>query len=355
MVVIRSAVKSDLDPLVELASQAGVGLTNLPKDRSLLKKRIDRSIASVAALPIDRPGGESYLFVMEDIEKKRVVGACGIVSKVGGYEPFYSYQIETSVFESKVIKINKEVPILKLVEQHDGPCEIGSLFLHPDYRGDGNGRLLQLVRFMFIANFPDAFETTIVSELRGVIDENGHSPFWDNLGAYFFGIDFAEADRLSVVNKKFIADLMPDHPIYIPLLPKSAQEVIGKPHQDGVRAVKNLEAEGFKFSGMVDIFDAGPVLSCQRDQVRAIRQSKVAPLIGVSEQPIDSEIHIIGTTTADFRAIKGPVQVTEHGIKLTTECARALRVPVGEPIRYVKLKPESSAQSASPLQRAGPH
>jgi arginine N-succinyltransferase len=120
MVVIRAAAKNDLDPLVELASQAGVGLTNLPKDRSLLKKRIDRSLASFGALPIDRPGGESYLFVMEDIETKRVVGACGIVSKVGGYEPFYSYQIETSVFESKVIKINREVPILKLVEQHDG-------------------------------------------------------------------------------------------------------------------------------------------------------------------------------------------------------------------------------------------
>jgi arginine N-succinyltransferase len=192
---------------------------------------------------------------------------------------------------------------------------------------------------MFIANFPDAFETTVVSELRGVIDDHGHSPFWDNLGAYFFGIDFAEADRLSVVNKKFIADLMPDHPIYIPLLPKSAQEVIGKPHKDGVRAVKNLEDEGFKFSGMVDIFDAGPVLSCQRDQIRTIRQSRVTPLIGVSEQPIDSPVHIIGTTTADFRAIKGAVDVSDHGIKLTTECARALRVPVGEPIRYVELKP----------------
>jgi len=32
------------------------------------------------------------------------------------------------------------------------------------------------------------------------------------------------------------------------LLPKSAQDVIGKPHKDSVAAVKNLEAEGFVFA-----------------------------------------------------------------------------------------------------------
>ena len=41
------------------------------------------------------PGGESYLFVMEDSESKKVIGACGIVSKVGGFQPFYGYRIET--------------------------------------------------------------------------------------------------------------------------------------------------------------------------------------------------------------------------------------------------------------------
>ena len=245
MVFIRPVAKTDLDPLVDLASRAGAGLTNLPRDRGLLKKRIDKSVNCFASFPPERPGGESYLFVMEDSPSGAVVGACGIMAKVGGYEPFYSYKIETTVFESKQIKVHKEVPILMLVEDHDGPCEIGSLFLHPDYRGDGNGRLLQLVRFMFMADHPDAFESTVVSELRGVSSDAGQSPFWDALGAHFFGIDFPEADRLSIVNKKFIADLMPEHPIYIPLLPKSAQDVIGRPHKDGAHAMKNLEAEGF--------------------------------------------------------------------------------------------------------------
>jgi arginine/ornithine N-succinyltransferase beta subunit len=51
-------------------------------------------------------------------------------------------------------------------------------------------------------------------------------------GRHFFGIDFGEADRLSVVNKKFIADLMPDHPIYIPLL---AEDCAGRHRQAAPR------------------------------------------------------------------------------------------------------------------------
>ena len=83
---------------------------------------------------------------------------------------------------------------------------------------------------------------------RNARPKQGRSPFWDALGRHFFGIDFAEADRLSVINKKFIAELMPKHPIYIPLLPEEAQDVIGKPHRESVRTVKNLEEEGFTFS-----------------------------------------------------------------------------------------------------------
>src|SRR5947207_10372792 len=189
MVVIRPVSVADLQPLLDLAELAGVGLTTLPKDRELLTNRIQKSERSLERLS-DRPSGDSYLFVMEDLETRKVVGASGIVSKVGGFEPFYSYKIEKVLFESKAIHVRKEVPLLRLHEEHDGPCEIGSLFLHPDYRHSGNGRLLQLVRFLFIAEHPQSFEPLVVSEIRGVSDANGNSPFWDAVGAHFFGIDF---------------------------------------------------------------------------------------------------------------------------------------------------------------------
>src|SRR5439155_9280065 len=114
MVIVRPVANSDLDGLVDLAALAGVGLTTLPKDRALLSKRIARSVEAFRKFP-DRPGGESYLFVMEHLpttpvsergfprtprdredpdraappRPAHIIGACGIVSKVGGFQPFY--------------------------------------------------------------------------------------------------------------------------------------------------------------------------------------------------------------------------------------------------------------------------
>src|SRR5687768_13582696 len=132
MVVVRPVIMEDLDALAELAGLAGVGLTTLPKDRALLAKRIEASETAFRKF-VDKPGGESYLFVMDDLSSRRVSGACGIVSKVGGFQPFYGYRIESQLFESNVINVHEEVPILTLVEDHAGPAEIGSLFLHPDW------------------------------------------------------------------------------------------------------------------------------------------------------------------------------------------------------------------------------
>lgn len=339
MVVIRPVTPLDVEGLLELASLAGVGLTTLPKDRELLAKRIRRSVDSFKIVT-DRPGGESYLLVMEDLESKRVIGACGITSKVGGFQPFYAYKIDSVRFESEFIGVKKDVPILRLDEEHDGPCEIGSLFLHPEFRRNGNGRMLQLVRFLFMAEHPHRFESTVVSEIRGMLDDKGCSPFWDALGTHFFDIDFAEADRLSVVNKKFIAELMPRHPIYIPLLPPEAQAVIGKPHRDSERAVTNLETEGFTFANMVDIFDAGPVLSCERDEIRTVRNSRRHRIAGIADQPSDSPRYMIGTTAEHFRACMAPLDVlADNEVRISRDVAAALECSVGDSVRVVEMSP----------------
>jgi arginine N-succinyltransferase len=332
MVVVRPVSSADLDQLCDLAALTGVGLTTLPQDRQYLSKRIRNAQRAFESIP-DKPGGESYLFVMEDLATHKIVGTSGMVSKVGGFEPFYSYAIEKAVFHSDVIAVNKEVPLLKLHEQHDGPAEIGTLFLHPDFRHGGNGRLLQLVRFLFMAEFPDAFEKIVVSEMRGVSDEQGHSPFWDAIGRHFFDIDFRRADYLSIVNKRFIADLMPRHPIYIPLLPADAQRVIGQPHEASKPAVKNLEAEGFRFANEVDIFDAGPVYSCARENIRTIRESRRAMLKEIVQQ-VESERFMIATSGKEFRAVQGNVLVAQDGVTVDAETANALELNVGEQIRF---------------------
>src|ERR1700722_4357742 len=101
MLVIRPVSLDDLDRLYELAAGTGYGLTSLPRDRELLQSKIVESQESFAR-PAHKPHGDSYLFVLEDTKTGRAVGTTGIVSKVGGFEPFYAYQVETAVAESEV-------------------------------------------------------------------------------------------------------------------------------------------------------------------------------------------------------------------------------------------------------------
>jgi arginine N-succinyltransferase len=323
-----------------------VGLTTLPKDCDLLKRRIAKSLRSMEQIP-DRPGGETYLFVMEDSATRKIVGASGVVSKVGGFEPFYAYKIKKELHQSKELKVHKEISVLRLVHEHNGPAEIGSLFLSPEYRGRDAGRLLQLSRFLFVAEHPEAFAPLVVSELRGVIDAAGRSAFWDALGRHFFDIEFRQADYLSVVSKNFIADLMPRQPIYIPLLPKAAQDVIGKVHESSKPALKNLEDEGFSFNGMVDIFDAGPCVSCERDQIRTVRESHVAAIEEISTKPIDSPVYLIATHQGEFRVCTASMAVSDSKARIGTEAAEVLGIKTGQEVRFSLLRPSGKTRAAT--------
>lgn len=339
MQVMRPIREDDLDTLLELAHLTTYGLTTLPRDRELLAGRIAESRQGFAKLT-QKPRGESYLFVMEDTEKRKAIGTCAIFSKVGGFEPFYAYRIETSVHHSEMLKVHKEVPTLHLVTDHDGPCEIGSLFLAPDYRKGGLGRMLSLSRFLFMAEHPTLFDPVVIAEMRGVIDEQGKSPFWDAVGSHFFVIDFPTADYLSVVDKRFIAELMPKHPIYIPLLPQAAQEVIGQVHERTVPARKLLESEGFVFCDMVDIFEAGPVLRCKRDEIRTVRECVRATVTGIDEAiAAESPAYLVSNTARDFRACQAKLTVESgNQVRLERVAAEALGVKAGDAVRYVTMK-----------------
>jgi arginine N-succinyltransferase len=337
MNVIRPVRLDDLDGLFELSGKAGFGLTSLPNDKELLRERIEESVRSFE-LCSQRPMGELYLFVMEDLDRKAIIGTSCIVSKVGGFEPFYAYRIQKTVHASETLGVRKEIETLHLVKEHSGPCEIGGLFLHPDARRHGNGRVLSLFRFLFMAERRERFEPLIIAEMRGVVDENGHSPFWEAIGHHFFEIDFPKADYLSSRNKRFIADLMPTCPIYVPLLPQDARDVVGKVHEKTQPAIKMLQDEGFRFTGLVDIFEAGPVISCRLNDIRAVRESLNAVVDEITSENIDSGKFVITNTSEDFRACMGPVGLEkDRGLRLNTETARALNVKVGDTVRFSPL------------------
>ena len=218
------------------------------------------------------------------------MGTASVIARIGGYEPFYTYRIRQETFTHEPLAIHKTIKVLHLEADHDGPSELGSLYLHPQFRKAGLGRLLSLSRLLFMARFPQRFRSRVIAEFRGWFDENGRSPFWDQVGQHFFEREFDEADFLSGIgNKEFIKDLMPEYPIYLPLLPEIVQERIGKVHRDTEAAVAILRKEGFKRTNAVDIFDAGPMFECKLSQLRITRSVRQLSTVALDASIIGVE------------------------------------------------------------------
>jgi arginine N-succinyltransferase len=348
MYVIRPITLDDLPALLDLTRQTGFGLTTLPNDEKLHRRRIREALRGFEKMADDDPPiGETYLFVLEHVPTGEVCGTAGIVSKVGGFEPFYAYRIETELHHSAVLHVRKEIRTLHLVQMHSGPCEIGTLFLSPKHRAGGNGRLLSLSRFLFMAHFPAYFDPMVIAEMRGVVDDRGHSPFWEAVGRHFFDIDYPKADYLSMVNKRFIADLMPKHPIYIPLLPEAARAVVGEVHEQTRPALRIVQDEGFECCDMVDIFEAGPIVRCALSEIRAVRESRTATVADTELAPIpsDGEPMLIANGQVPFRVVRAPlVRRADGAVSIAADAAGALNVKPGDPVRYVTMRRRPSAQ-----------
>ncbi len=339
MLVVRCVRIDDVDPLFQLIQKSEYGLTTLKISKDKLQERIEQSLFAFSQTKA-RPSGQPYVFVMEDMTNGKIVGTVAIYSKVGGYEPFYSYEIKKTLHESVELGIRKEIDVLHLRVEHNGPTEIGSLFLSPDYWGGGHGRLLSMSRFLFMAEFPSRFEQEVVAEMRGVVHADGRSPLWSAIGSHFFQIEFPKAETLSSESKKFIADLMPKHPIYIPLLSEEAQAVIGRVHPNTEPALAMLKKEGFEFRQLVDIFDGGPTMHCDFKKVRAIRESRRLRIKDIMKV-VDGPELLLSNADLDYRSCLGKIIVDESGATIDQVTALQLELRVGDDLRCVELKPKS--------------
>lgn len=334
--LIRPIEKSDLDAIFELAKQTGPGMTSLPADKVLLSKKIQESENAFKIEPLS-PGSESYRLVME--VDSEIVGIAGIRAKTGGFEPFYSYEMKHARHSSPSLKVDKEIPYLELSQEYDGPTIIGSLFLSPKMRGHGLGGFLSYSRFMFMADHPERFTAEVIAEMRGVINEDGKSPFWEATVRHFFNIEYDEADYLSAKDKGFIGDLMPKYPIYIPLLRDEAIEVIGEVHKHTKPALKYLMDEGFKRDAHVDIFDAGPRIIAKTSEIKTIKESESKQITAVMDtKDIDNcSDYIISNSRIDFRLSKAKVLFCENNqIALQQKDMYKLGVKLGDYVRIRK-------------------
>jgi len=344
MFFVRPIARDDLPAVLALSERTGTGLTTLPANRERLAARIERSVASFAGTATR--GDACYVFVLVESAAHRVVGIAAIEAAVGLAEPWYNYHVGTQVHASRALDVYTAAPTLFLANDHTGHTELCSLFLDHGHRHARNGPLLAKSRLLFIAEFADRFAPKIIAELRGKLDADGKSPFWEGLGRHFFAMEYSTADYLTGIGRKsFVAELMPHHPVYVNLLPESARAAIGEVHADTKPARALLEQEGFRYEGYVDIFDAGPTLECFRDNVHAIRQSAVLTVEIGEEDPVPDSLTddvlwlVANRSLQDFRVLVVAAPARADRFPLKPYAASTLGVTEGDTVRAVPLAP----------------
>ena len=315
MFVVRPVEPNDIDALESLLALAPSGVHTLPRTREAVAALIERSVASFAA-HVDIPSEESYLFVLEDPAQGELLGTAALHAQAGSNGTYFAFRNDVIQQVSRDLNISHSVHALTLCSELTAYSQLSGFTLrHRDNPGP-EAALLSRARLLFAVLAPHRFGDRFFVPLAGVTDEHGQSPFWDALGRKFFKMDFLDAERIigGARNRTLIVELMPHYPVYVPLLPGPAQEVMGQIHPEGELAFRMLTVEGFVADEYIDIFDGGPILQAHKNALRSFCGSmvrRVATAAGPTTLPTrsgpDSMVnYAVASGERDFRAIVLP-------------------------------------------------
>lgn len=340
MLVVRPARTADLPALERLAGSATPSLTNLPAHRDRLEERITRS-QRVFNRAVDFPGDEHYTFVLEDLEREEVVGTATIRAQAGATDAYYTYRQETLIHASQQLNVRREVQTLALSHEVSEATLLCALWLDSRYHGTSAESLLRRARLMFIAQYPERFAETLAVAFPGYLDADGDSPFWHSVGRHFFVRSYQEMNHIAGVrSKSFVAEVMPQFPLYLSLLTPQARAAIGREHPAHEVALEEMLAEGFVRSRHVDIFDAGPVIKAERGRLESVRQAAWHPVrIRPAHVLPDAEPAMVANQKlGDFRCVVARYALSPTGqLMLSAQHAEVLGVEEGRAVLVAPL------------------
>ncbi len=321
--LIRPVKQSDADNLLELVQGSSGGLSSLQPRLDYLKDYIARAETSFSgAMPLDYP--HKYLMGMFEAETDRLVGCAAVKTCVGVDAPFINFDLKGDAPDQ----------YLEASSRFNGATEVGSLFLHSDYRTGGLGRYLAKVRYLLMASEPWRFGDTVIAELRGICGAEG-SPLYDYLFKDRLEKSFLEADKEYFDrNPDALGGIVPIGRIQTAGLPLYVRASIAQPHESGRAAMRLLQREGFIFSGTIDLFDAGPILSAYRDTIRTIMNSRSAPIRAASEDKLTETILVSAGKVSDFRAVVTLGADSDAGPAVSANALEMLDCQEGETVRY---------------------
>lgn len=306
---IRAALPPDEADLLELARY--LDTVNLPHDTAEVRHVLESSSDGFSGNTGD-PRRRQYVFVVRDLERDRAVGTAMIIGQLGRKDaPYIYFQVRTEEAYSPALDKHFVHKVLQIGYSYAGPTEIGGLVMHPEYRRapEKLGMLISYVRFLFIAARRADFQDRLLAELLPPLETDGTSHLWEAVGRHFTELSYREADRLSKHNKSFIQSLFPDGDIYVSLLAKDAQDVIGKvgPQTRGVE--KMLKRIGFRYVDRIDPFDGGPHFMANTNEVSLVeRTARARVKRGVLHHGKKALVARIYDAPPWFRAIAIPVE-----------------------------------------------
>jgi arginine N-succinyltransferase len=338
MLALRPVELTDLPQLQRLARESLVGVTSLPDDTERLRERILDSCASFDK-DVQGHGPENYFFVLEDLSTRNLVGCSEILATAGFSEPFYSLRNRHFTSASRELNIEHGVPALSLCHDLSGHTLLRGFHIDAALVRTPFSELLSRARLLFIAAHSQRFAEAVITEIVGFSSDDGRSPFWDAVGKHFFDLPYAEAERLcGLESRTFLAELMPQYPIYVPMLPQAAQDCIGRIHPDGQEAFDILELEGFETNSYVDLFDGGPTLYARTSSIRSIARSQIGTVKPGSPIDVRGRYLVSNDSLKDYRAIVAELDYNAgQSVVLSAEMCEALNVTEGSPIRLIAL------------------
>ena len=330
---IRPVRPEDYNQLREFARQTGGGMTNLPDDDDALRERIDFAVKSFER-GATAPGGEVYMMALED--EGRILGTAGVFSAIGLKEGFINYKLIDEVHYSAEYDRTTRRTVLMPSHDFTACAEVGMLFVSPEARRGGWGKLLARARYLFIAQKPQIIADHICAELRGWRGADGEQPFWESVGRHFFEMDFVDADHHNATHgNQFIQDLMPRHPVYTVFLSEAARACIGRPHDSAKAAYDMLIEEGFEWDNYIDIFDGGPLVDAKTSQIRTIRESRMKRVFATGDVANGGTYLMAAGAVSTFRCVRDMAQIDGDSLIISKATAKALNVKVGDGVRCV--------------------
>ncbi len=275
MLALRPVQLTDLPQLQQLARDSLVGVTSLPDDTARLEEKILDSCASFEA-DVQAPGAQTYF----------CLGGPGGRAPGRLFGNSFQHRLQRTVLQPAQPTVFQRIPGAEHPAWRaravvvPGPQRTDAAAWLPHRRRTGAHAGIG-VAVPGPADVhrrpPQRFAESVITEIVGFSSEDGQSPFWDAIGQHFFDLPYVEAERLcGLQSRTFLAELMPQYPIYVPMLPPAAQACIGRVHPDGQEAFDILEREGFETNSYVDIFDGGPTLHARVAHIHSITQSRIA-------------------------------------------------------------------------------